>query len=153
MKSKMKFIGIYTFVLVLIYACSTEKNTAINRAFHGMNAHYNGYFNANELLRQSMETYNNSLIEDYYTILPIDPVPNEEEVIGMYPAIDTAISKCTKVIRDHSMPGNDKPSKKKAEHNRWIDENWTTVGQSLYLRRDYDGAMKNFKFIHKFFPR
>lgn len=147
----MKFIGIYAFALVFIYACSTEKNTAINRAFHGMNAHYNGYFNANELLRQSMETYNNSLIEDYYTILPIDPVPNEEEVIGMYPAIDTAISKCTKVIRDHSMPGNDKPSKKKAEHNRWIDENWTTVGQSLYLRRDYDGAMKNFKFIRKFY--
>ena len=147
----MKFIGIYAFAFVFIYACSTEKNTAINRAFHGMNAHYNGYFNANELLRQSMETYNNSLIEDYYTILPIDPVPNEEEVIGMYPAIDTAISKCTKVIRDHSMPGNDKPSKKKAEHNRWIDENWTTVGQSLYLRRDYDGAMKNFKFIRKFY--
>lgn len=147
----MKFIGVYAFVLVFIYACSTEKNTAINRAFHGMNAHYNGYFNANELLRQSMETYNNSLIEDYYAILPIDPVPNEEEVIGMYPAIDTAISKCTKVIRDHSMPGNDKPSKKKAEHNRWIDENWTTVGKSLYLRRDYDGAMKNFKFIRKFY--
>ena len=151
MKSKMKFIGMYAIALVFIYACSTEKNTAINRAFHGMNAHYNGYFNANELIRQSMETYNNSLIEDYYAILPIDPVPNEEEVIGMYPAIDTAISKCTKVIRDHSMPGNDKPSKKKAEHNRWIDENWTTVGQSLYLRRDYEGAMKNFKFIHKFY--
>ena len=151
MKSRLKFIGIYAFALVFIYACSTEKNTAINRAFHGMNAHYNGYFNANELLRQSMETYNNSLIEDYYDILPIDPVPNDEEVLGMYPAIDTAISKCTKVIRDHSMPGNDKPSKKKAEQNRWIDENWTTVGQSLYLRRDYEGAMKNFKFIHKFY--
>lgn len=151
MKRGFKFIGIYAFVLVFIYACSTEKNTAINRAFHGMNAHYNGYFNANELLRQSMETYQNSLVEDYYNILPIDPVPNEEEVLGMYPAIDTAISKCTKVIRDHSMPGNDKPSKKKAEHNRWIDENWTTVGRSFYLRRDYDGAMKNFKFIHKFY--
>lgn len=151
MKRGLKFTGIFTFVLVFIYACSTEKNTALNRAFHGMNAHYNGYFNANELLRQSMETYQNSLVEDYYNILPIDPVPNEEEVIGMYPAIDTAISKCTKVIRDHSMPSNDKPSKKNAEHNRWIDENWTTVGRSFYLRRDYDGAMKNFKFIHKFF--
>lgn len=151
MKRGFKFIGVFTFALVFIYACSTEKNTAINRAFHGMNAHYNGYFNANELLRQSMETYQNSLVEDYYSILPIDPVPDEEEVLGMYPAIDTAISKCTKVIRDHSMPGSDKPSKKKAEHNRWIDENWTTVGRSFYLRRDYDGAMKNFKFIHKFY--
>ena len=151
MKRRFKFIAVYAIALVFVYACSTEKNTAINRVFHGMNAHYNGYFNANELLRQSMETYQNSLVEDYYNILPIDPVPNEEEVIGMYPAIDTAISKCTKVIRDHSMPGNDKPSKKKSEHNRWIDENWTTVGRSFYFRRDYDGAMKNFKFIRKFY--
>ncbi len=141
----------YILLLVFAYACSTEKNSLLNRSFHGMNAHYNGYFNANELLRQSMETYESSLVEDFYEILPIDPVPNDEEVIGMYPAIDTAIAKCTKVIRDHSMPGNDKPSKKKSEHNRWIDENWTTVGQAFYLRRDYDGAMKNFSFIKKFY--
>ncbi len=150
-KKRLKYIGGFALVLVFAYACSTEKNTLLNRSFHGMNAHYNGYFNANELLRQSMETYESSLVEDYYEILPIDPVPNEEEVIGMYPAIDTAVAKCTKVIRDHSMPGNDKPSKKKSEHNKWIDENWTTVGKAFYLRRDYEGAMKNFNFIKKFY--
>ena len=150
-KQRLNYVGGIALVLLFIYACSTEKNSFLNRSFHGVNAHYNGYFNANELLRQSMETYQNSLIEDYYAILPIDPVPNEVEVIGMYPAIDTAIAKCTKVIRDHSMPGSDKPSKKKSEHNNWIDENWTTIGQAFYLRRDYEGAMKNFSFIKKFY--
>lgn len=138
-------------MVALLMACSTEKNTFINRRFHSLNAHYNGYFNANELLRQSMQTYRNSLQEDYYNILPIDPVPTESEVVGMYPAIDTAISKCVKVITDHSMPGNDKPSLKKEEHNSWIDENWATVGIAYYYRRDYESAMKNFQFIKKFF--
>lgn len=149
---KLVKIG-FGFVLTagLLLACSTEKNTFINRNFHSVNAHYNGYFNANELLRQSLETYRNSTVEDYYSILPVDPVPNEEEVIGMYPAIDTAISKCLKVIRDHSMPSNDKPSAKKEEHNRWIDENWITIGRASYYRRDYDGALKNFQFVKKFF--
>ena len=138
-------------IIFAMVACSTEKNTAISRNYHSLNAHYNGYFNANELIKQSIHTYQSSREEDYYSLLPINPVPDEKEVAGMYPAIDTAIVKCTKVIRDHSMPSNDRPSKKKEEHNRWIDENWTLIGEALYYRRDYEGAMKNFKFIRKFY--
>ena len=147
----LKIAGIAALTLTFIVACSTEKNTFINRSFHSVNAHYNGYFNANELLRQSMDSYRASVKEDYYSILPIDPVPNEEEVLGMYPAIDTAISKCKKVISDHSMPSNDRPYLKKEEHNSWIDENWTTIGVASYYRRDYEGAMKNFMFVRKFY--
>jgi TolA-binding protein len=138
-------------LVLLSAACSTEKNTMLNRTYHGTTARYNGYFNANELLRQSMTTYKAALKEDFYEILPIDPLPDEKEVVGLYPAIDTAVVKCTKVIQKHSMPSNDKPSKKKEEHNPWIDENWITIGIAQYYRRDYDGAMKNFNFVKKFY--
>ena len=151
MRNLLKIGGVTLAILFAVVACSTEKNTAISRGYHSLNAHYNGYFNANELIKQSIRTYQTSREEDYYSLLPLNPVPDEKEVPGMYPAIDTAIVKCTKVIRDHSMPSNDKPSKKKAEHNRWIDENWALIGEALYYRRDYEGAMKNFKFIRKFY--
>ena len=142
----------FTIVLsAILLACSTEKNTVVNRTYHGMTARYNGHFNATELLRQAMSGYHNSLKEDYYNLLPIDPLPNEEEVVNMYPAIDTAIAKCSKVIQRHSMPSNDKPSKNKEEHNPWIDENWTTIGIAQYYRRDYDAAMKSFMFVRKFY--
>ena len=118
----LKISVVLAFAIAMVFACSTEKNTLINRSYHGLTAHYNGYFNANLLIDQSMQTYRNSVNEDFYSILPIDLVPNEEEVIGMYPAIDTAIAKCTKVIVNHSMPSNDRPARKKSEHNRWIDE-------------------------------
>lgn len=144
------FFLLYGIVLVVL-SCSTEKNTLINRTYHGMTARYNGYFNANELIRLAVSNYRTSLKEDYYSILSIDPLPNETDVIGLYSSIDTAISKCTKVIQNHSMPSNDRPSKKKAEYNHWIDENWTTIGIADYYRRDYEGAMKNFEFVKKFY--
>ena len=100
-----------------------------------------------------MNSYQNIFKEDYYNILPVSPLPNEEEVMGMFPAIDTAISKCTKVISNHSMPSVENLSKKKEEHNRWIDENWLAIGRASYYRRDYDAAIKNFEFIRRFFAK
>lgn len=151
MRKTTKIGGLFVVVASVLVACSTEKNTWVNRNYHSVTAHYNGYYNANELIDQSVLTYRTSRIEDYYEILPLDPVPDETEVIGMYPSIDTAIAKCTKVIRNHSMPSNDRPARKKEEHNRWIDENWTTIGIANYYRRDYDDAMKSFRYVRKFY--
>lgn len=150
----MKFTAVFVIIALatsLFVGCSTEKNTLLSRSYHGMTAHYNGYYNANELIRVSIDTYRSSAKENFYEILPIELVPNNEEVIGMYPSIDTAITKCTKVITNHSMPSNERPASKKEEHNRWIDENWTTIGIASYYRRDYEGAMKSFEFVRKFY--
>lgn len=137
----------------LFVACSTEKNTLINRTYHSTTAHYNGYFNANDLINQALKTYESSLKEDFDELLPVFPLPNETEVLGLYPAIDTAIAKCTKVITNHSMPSAENPSNKKEEHNRWIDENWTTIGQANFYRRDYDDALKSLEYVRKFYGK
>lgn len=152
----MKFvhtIGLWGAACLLLLACSTDKNTLINRTYHSTTARYNGYFNATELLNMSMKTYRNSRKEDFDSLLPVNPLPNDQEVLGLYPAIDTAIVKCTKVITNHAMPGAENYGKKKVEYNRWIDENWTTIGIANYYRRDYEGAMKNLEFVRKFFGK
>jgi tetratricopeptide (TPR) repeat protein len=118
-----------------------------------MTAKYNGHFNAEELLNQAILTYNNSRKDDFYSILPISPLPNETEVKGMFPSIDTAVVKCSKVILNHSMPSAEDMSTKEVEHNKWIDENWITVGKALFYRRDYDKALKNFLFVKRFFKK
>jgi hypothetical protein len=150
MKNWFLFIAISTISLVFS-SCSTERNTFISRTYHSTTAHYNGYFNANDLLRASLVQYQNGLKENYYNVLPIRPLPNEEEVKDLYTPIDTAISKCTKVIQRHAMPSMDKPSLKKDEHNTWIDENWLTIGVANYYRRNYDVAFKNLSYVKKFF--
>ncbi|WP_343635896.1 hypothetical protein [Fluviicola sp.] len=148
---KRIYFLIYIGILFLVWACSTEKNTMLSRAYHGTTAHYNGYFNANDLLEEAMKTYRENQKEDYYSVLPILQLPSEEEVKNMYAPIDTAIAKCTKVIQRHAMPSMEKPASKKEEHNRWIDENWITIGIANYYRRDYDVAFKNFEYTKKFF--
>lgn len=118
----------YLLVLGIVVSCSTERDTFINRTYHGTTARYNGWFNANELMRMSLNTFKTSLKEDYYEQLPIDPLPDEEQVVGLYPAIDTSIVKCTKVIQKHSMPSAENTSSKDEEYNNWIDENWIMIG-------------------------
>jgi hypothetical protein len=137
--------------LLSVFSCSTEKNNFLNRKYHSTTARYNGLFNANELLRLSLITYDGSHKDDFYTFLPVNTLPNEKEVLGMYPAIDTAIAKCTKVIEDHSMPNAVDMYYKEAEYNNWIDENWLTIGKAFYYRRDYEKALINFEFIKRFF--
>ena len=140
-------------LLLLLIACSTEKNTFLNRTYHGMTAKYNGHFNSEELLNQALLSFNNNRKDDFYDLLPIAPLPNETEVKGMFPAIDTAIVKCSKVILNHSMPSAEDMSMKEAEHNKWIDENWITVGKAMFYRRDYEKALKNFLFVKRFFKK
>ncbi len=139
------------FGIALLFACSTENNSLLNRTYHSTTARYNGHFNATELMRIAMKTYTDSRKEDFFTILPVNPLPNETEVKGMYPAIDTAVVKCSKVILNHSMPSAENMAMKSAEYNNWIDENWLTVGKAYYLRRDYEKSMKNFLFVKRFF--
>lgn len=152
----MKFrssILLSIFGIALLFACSTENNSLLNRTYHSTTARYNGHFNATELMRIAMKTHTDSRKEDFYSILPVNPLPNETEVKGMYPAIDTAVVKCSKVILNHSMPSAENMAMKSAEYNTWIDENWLTVGKAYYLRRDYEKAMKNFQFVKRFFTK
>lgn len=150
MKTKVGFF-LFCIVGILLVACSTQKNAFLNRTYHGMTAKYNGYFNANELLALSLNTSQKNRSENYFNLLPIQFVPTKEESKGMLAAIDTAVVKCSKVIRNHAMPSAE--GNKEAEFNPWIDENWITIGKAFYWRRDYQKALKNFQFVKRFFQK
>src|SRR5690554_7289536 len=76
------------FALFLVVgACSTEKNTFINRTYHSTTAKYNGYFNAKELIRIGLEEYRYGAREDFNEILPVELYPNEEDVVDFYPVV------------------------------------------------------------------
>ncbi|MBI2258722.1 MAG: hypothetical protein HYU67_07465 [Flavobacteriia bacterium] len=142
------------FIVVLISilsACSTEKNTFVNRTYHGTTAKYNGHFNANELLNNSLNSFRSSVKEDYQNLIPIELIPGKNDIPGMLPSIDTAIAKCKKVISNHSMPSISDKGIKKNEFNSWIDENWMTIGIANYYKSEYDVAIKSFTYIQRFF--
>lgn len=150
-RTKLGALVAFFALFLIIGACSTEKNTFVTRTYHSTTAKYNGYFNAKELIRIGLEDYRKNYREDFNEILPIELMPNEDDVVEFYPVVDTAIAKCQTVISKHSMPTSAKPSKKKTEYARWIDQNWFIIGYANYIRRDYEQALKNFEYIRKFY--
>lgn len=135
--------------MLIFTQCSTEKNRWINRSFHNTTAKYNGYFNANELIKESRNTFKAAHQEDYNKILPIYVYANDEESKTLYPAMDTAIKKCALVVKKHAMP-----EKKVGEHSntewcKWIDNNWMVIGQANFYKRDFVKALSMFEYVEE----
>lgn len=148
---KIKVVVLFIAFALFVLSCSQEKNTFVNRVYHETTAKYNGLYNANELLYTAMKNFQENKQEDLFEIIPVSLIPNKEEVMALYPAIDTAIAKCKKVISLHAMPSAEKMSKKREEHNIFIDDNFITIGRAMYYRRDFEESIKNFEFVRKFF--
>jgi len=138
-----------TIPLIAIWGCSTEKNKGINRGYHNMTARYNGYFNANEIIKESLKTYHDSYKEDYSKILPIYVYADEKTASTLYPNMDRAISKTSVVIDKHSMPNPKKSGKKekKAEWCKWIDNNWMVMGHAHFYKREFSAAREKFEYV------
>ncbi len=137
-------------VFWLTWGCSTEKNAAINRGYHNMTARFNGYFNAGEIIKESLKEFRFTYAEDYTRILPVYIYPSAENVSTLYPEMDRAIDKTSVVIKKHSMPNPDKSRKeKKEEWCKWIDDNWLVMGQAHFYKREFEAAIEKFDYIYK----
>ena len=140
----------FTVVSVaILLGCSTEKDAALNVGYHNMTARYNGYFNAGEIINQSMTSYRDKYEDDYADILEIQVFPDEEDATAVFPDMDLAIEKCSKVIYRHSMPDPNVVSSKDEENCRWIDDNWFLIGKSHFIKREYDLAQEKFEYIKR----
>ncbi|MFT5822297.1 MAG: tetratricopeptide (TPR) repeat protein [Crocinitomix sp.] len=134
--------------MVLIAAsCSTEKDALINKGYHNMNARYNGYYNAGVIIDEMLEGYREGYLEDYIDVIPLDLYPTELDAPNVYPELEDAIERCSKVIVRHSMPNPELVKKKSNENCRWIDDNWLVVGQAYYIKREYKEAREKLQYI------
>jgi len=153
----MKLVSLYknyllAAIALIVVACSTEKDAAINRGYHNMNARFNGYYNAGVIIDEAILAYRLALVEDYYKLLPLEAYPSEKEAPGLYPDMDKAIEKCERVILRHSMPNPTVVKNKDKELCRWIDDNWLVIAQVHYIKREYLLAEQKFEYIYKTYP-
>ena len=145
----MKIIKSCILIIVAFFTsqCSTEKNTTIHRGFHNLHAKYNGYFNANEIIKETYNVFLNSRKEDYNSILPVFPTPNNIESKSWYAPMDTAYRKCELVIFKHRMPHVKKGRNRSKEWCKYIDDNWMTMGKTRYYKKDFPRALKIFQYV------
>lgn len=139
----VSIVGLMGFVM----GCSTEKDALINKGYHNMTARYNGYFNANVLIDEALESYRAGAKEDYTQILPLQLYPSVEDASDLFGPMDEAIEKCETVILRHSMPNPARVKNKDVEHCRWIDDNWLVIGRAHYIKGEYLLAVEKLTFV------
>jgi len=155
---KLKNIAIFTGLILFLWGCSTEKNTAVNRFYHNLTSHYNAYFNGRDQYKVAIKNFEKTYEDDYTKILPIFKYTDKQTASSVTSAMDIAIEKATKVIKFHSITSKPKRkgghlSKKqkafykKNEYNNWVDDSWLLIGKAKFYKVDYMGAYQAFQYI------
>jgi len=147
------------FVLILLQACSTKRNTLVTRSFHSLTAHYNIYFNGNESFKEAMKQLDASHKDNFAEILPLFNYKNKKEISSLSPQMDKTIKKSLKVIKMHSLKAKPKRPKgremtkkerkfyAKKEFNKWIDDSYFLIGKANFYKQDYAKAINSFNEI------
>ena len=141
-KSILSLKGTKFLIVVLLFiatACSKENNAWINRAFHQTTAKYNGYFNANEKIREAVVEYKYKNPIDYSELIPTFFYP-DQNATSLYPAMDIAIEKAGKVINKHSM------DIRGTEYNKWIDDDYYAMALAHFYKGEFDKAIEITQF-------
>ena len=129
------------FFVLLAAACSTEKDKFVNREYHKLTTHYNGYFNGNESFKEGVEKLENTVIDDYEQILPAYILGTSDDAKSIYPQMDRALDKAAKVVRRHSMVI------KGEEKNEWIDDNYLLIGKARFYKQEYIASLEAFNYV------
>ena len=111
MKNGAVFLG--CTLLLLIWNCSTKKDTFLNRTGHAMSTKYNVLFNGNIAFEEAKEQLDASYEDNFWERLPIEPLEIEEDRIplpgqqlpdeGEATGFEKAEEKAVKSVQKHSM--------------------------------------------------
>jgi hypothetical protein len=132
-------------VLLLAAGCSQEKDAFLNRTFHRLTARDNGWFNANEKLKEVIAGIEDAHLDDFDEVLPLFVYGNEDQARAAVPDLEKCIEKCSLVIERHSM------DIKGEEKNSWIDDAWFVIAKSQFYKRNYYEAERGFTYITRRF--
>lgn len=128
---------LFLLALAILSGCVTHKSrqdqSKVAEFWHNMNSHFNGWFNANELVEKSIATLEAQHQDNFNDILPIYPYAAVENADAVKADLDEAIKKVSVVVTLH-------------EFSDWADDCYLLIGKSLYLKKDYEAAENAFEF-------
>ncbi len=137
--------------LLLISGCTTQKNTAIHRGWHNMNARYNGYFYSREYIKESIKKVEKANKDDFTKLIPLFIYTDNQNAKDYYGDFDKTIKKSSLVIQRHAIT-NPKSKEEIPNACRWIDENYMLIGQSHFYKREFFSALEMFEYVSKKYP-
>jgi len=142
LKTRFTYLLI-VLISILVYSCSTQKDKFLNRTYHRTTAKFNGYFNANESLKEAVTKLEKTYQEDYNNLLPTTILGDQKQAQKIYPQLNRTIDKAALVVEYHSMEIKGK------EKNKWIDDSYFLMGKALFYKQEYGKAIEMFAYINR----
>lgn len=130
---------------LLLTACASTKTRdeqgPIGKLWHNMNSHYNGYFNARELMDEALVTLEVQHTDDYTKRLDMFPFLAVDDASIVKDDMDKAIEKVAVVTKKHP-------------YSNWVDDCYLLYGQAELIKQDYESAERILQFaVNEFRPR
>jgi len=137
--------------ILLTDGCTTKKNTWVTRHFHNTTSRFNGYFYANESVKDGLFKLETTRKEDYSKILPVFIYPNPEQAKALFPEMDKSILKLSKVIKHHMI--TTKSGKEIPGACKWIAPSFVLMGRAHFYKRDFFAAIENFDYVSRTYKK
>jgi tetratricopeptide (TPR) repeat protein len=118
--------------------CVTQKKKEdvgkVGKAYHNMTARYNGYYNADVLLNESILELDQQHQDNYNKILPIYKYVEADNPKAVADKLDNAIKKVSVVVNLHRV-------------SHWTDDCYLVMGEAQFLKQDYEAAEETLEFL------
>jgi len=155
-------IGTILLFFIILYSCSTKKNTGFRRSYHNLTSHYNVYFNGKESFKEGVLYLENNLTEDYSNVLNVF-IYDDASSSSIGSQMQRAEKKAAKLIKIHSITARPKRKKghktkkdkefyAKKEYNKWVDDAHLLMGQAFFMEKNYKSAEENFIWMLSEYP-
>ena len=131
----------FAALLALVAPPAHAQQSGFARFWHNMTAHYNGEFNADLKLDETLKQLDKQTVDNYDDILPVFRIG--DVTTGPKPSgatYDEVIKKCSNVIQLH--PGS-----------KWVMQCYMLIGQAYYYKRDYFESLESFQYVYTRFNK
>lgn len=113
---------------------SSKELSGLGKVYHNTTAHYNGYFNANEIIMATMLSMEQQYKDNYTQVLPVYAYMGIDNPKAAAPQLDEAVKKVTKVAALH--PKSD-----------WVDDCYLLAGKAHFLKQDFETAEQTLRYL------
>lgn len=166
MNKLSRYIPLATLVALLVLcACSAQKNTPESRFWQAFTTRYNVYYNGITHYNEQIKVLENEYEDDYSQRLLIHPAEAYANPKAPQPSsnFDRTIEKMQKAISLHSIKKKPKRKSgkrndpkyqewmKRDEYNPFLHNAWYTLAKSEYMKGDFLSSAATFHYIAKHF--
>ena len=131
--------------------CTTQRDGRAYRAYHNTTSRFNGFHFARLAMEEADQKLAETHDEDWDEVIPLFIYGSEDQADFLYPLMERAIEKCSRVVDRHAMtpPSSLKRDFKRPQLNRWIDDNYTIIGKGHFYKGDFVMAEEVFKYLQR----